>query len=153
MTAPPFQAGDFVWCAFPERENPARPGPLHLAYVLAVSGVTAAGARTAFTALSAYTTSQPWRNGALPLGVFAFNRQAAALVGQNRGFVMDLRRLAAVPVTPAWFPRLNQPDQGIHGHMPKDQQLRYLQVVEDLLTCRSELVERLVPLWPGQSKR
>ena len=28
LTAPPFQAGDFVWCAFPERETgPPRPPP------------------------------------------------------------------------------------------------------------------------------
>ena len=36
MTSSPFREGDFVWCAFPERENPVRPGPLHLAYTLAV---------------------------------------------------------------------------------------------------------------------
>jgi hypothetical protein len=33
--------------------------------------------------------------------------------------------------------------------MPKDQQRRYLQVAEVLLTRRPELVERLGPLWPG----
>jgi hypothetical protein len=36
LTSSPFREGDFVWCAFPERENPVRPGPLHLAYTLAV---------------------------------------------------------------------------------------------------------------------
>jgi hypothetical protein len=152
LTSPPFQEGDFVWCAFPERENPARPGPLHLAYTLAVSDVAASGAAQVLTALAAYTTSQPWHDLPLPLGVFVFNRQEAAAFGQSRSFVMDLRRLAAVPVTPAWFPHLDQPGRGIQGHMPKGQQRRYLQVAEDLLTRRSELVERLGPLWPGQSK-
>ena len=142
-----------MWCAFPERENPARPGPLHIAYVLAVSGATTSGARTAFTALSAYTTSQRWRDGAVPFGVVIFDRQTATGLGQSRSFVMDLRRLAAVPVTPMWFPRLNQADRGVQGHMPKDQQRRYLDVAEALLTRRPELVERLGPLWPGQSKR
>jgi len=33
-----FQEGNFVWCAFPERENPTQPGPLHLGYTPAVSG-------------------------------------------------------------------------------------------------------------------
>jgi len=90
----------------------------------------------------------------LPDGVLKLeDSQAAAAVGQDRGFVMDLRRLAAVPLTLTWFPRLNQPDRGIRGHMPNDQQRRYLQVVEGLLTRRSELVERLGPLWPGLSKR
>ena len=36
---PAVQQGDFVWCAFPERETLLRPGPLHVAYTLAVAAV------------------------------------------------------------------------------------------------------------------
>ena len=144
MTLPPFQEGDFVWCAFPERENPACPGPLHLGYALAVSG--AAGA---LATLMGYTTSQPWPPDVTPpLGVFPFDRQAAASFGQARAFVMDLRRIAFVPVTSAWFPRLDQPGHGIHGHAPKGQQRRFRQTATDLLTRHGEIVERLGPLWP-----
>ena len=143
------QEGDFVWCAFPERENPARPGPLHLAYTLAVSGVVAPDGGREFTALAAYTTSQSWLGAPLPLGVVAFDQQDAAKLGQTRAFVMDLRRLAVLPLTLEWFPGLDQPGRGVQGHMPKRQQLRYAQVATDLLTRRPEIVERLGPRGPG----
>lgn len=149
MTLLPFQDGDFVWCAFPERENPTRPGPLHLGYALAVSG--AAGA---LSALMGYTPQAS--HGRLtcppPLGVFPFDREAAASFGQARAFVMDLRRIAFVPVTQAWFPRLDQPGHGIHGHAPKGQQRRFRQTATDLLTRPGEIVERLGPLWPGRRR-
>ena len=137
-----------MWCAFPERENPARPGPLHLAYTLAVSGVATSGGGPEFTALAAYTTSQSWPASPLPLGVFAFNQQAAANLGQTRAFVIDLRRLAALPLTPEWFPGLGQPGRGVQGHMPKRQQSLYARVATDLLTRHPEIVERLGPRWP-----
>jgi hypothetical protein len=145
----PLREGDFVWCVFPERENPARPGPLHLAYTLAVSGAATPAASHEFSALTAYTTSQPRPHPALPPGVFVFDQQTAASFGQGRAFVMDLRRLALVPVTPEWFPRLDQPGNGIQGRVPKRQERQPWRVAEDLLTRRSEIVERLGPLWPG----
>jgi hypothetical protein len=135
--------GDFVWCKFPNRELPASPGPTeHVAYTLAVSE------DTVLTALVAYTTSQSWRYSRLPPGVFAFDMTAAAALGQSRPFVMDLRRLAAVPVTREWFPRLGQPGSGVLGHMPKRRQLAYLRVVEELLMRRPDHIEQLGPLWP-----
>ena len=137
-----------MWCVFPERERPAHPGPgEHIGYALAVAG--SVNPPVAFTALIAYTMSQPWTQPTRPLGLFVFDRRTAADLGQGRAFVMDLRRLAAVPVTSAWFPRLDQPGGGVQGHMPKHRQRQYLRVVEDLLTRRPELVERLGPLWPG----
>jgi hypothetical protein len=145
LTAPPFQAGDFVWCAFPERENPARPGALHLAYVLAVSGVTGTDQ---FAALFHYTTSQRWSGSALPPGVRASDREEAAPLGQPRPFVMDLRRLAHVPVTRAWFPQLDQPGSGIQGRARKALQRQRMQTTTELLTRHGELVERLGTLWP-----
>ncbi len=85
MTVPPLQQGDFVWCAFPEREAPLRPGPLHVGYTLAVAAV--AGGHGVMVA---YTTSQPW-SGPLPPGVIAFDSEEAASLGQARAFVLDLR--------------------------------------------------------------
>ncbi len=116
-----------------ERENPARPGPLHLAYTLAVSGVTGS---SQLSALCAYTTSQPWPGGAMPLGVRAFDRQEATSLGQARPFVMDLRRLAFVPIAPAWFPQLDLPGGGIQGHAPKALQRPLMQTATELLTRR-----------------
>jgi hypothetical protein len=50
---------------------------------------------------------------ALPLGVLVLDREVATRCGQSRAFVMDLRRIALVPITPAWFPRIEQPGHGI----------------------------------------
>lgn len=101
MTSPPFHAGDFVWCAFPESEHPARPSRrLHVSYVLAVS---------TDQAIVAYTTSQPLRHVAGRPGVIHFSAEQAAQLGQMRPFWLHLWRLARLPVTLAWFPRLSDP--------------------------------------------
>ena len=135
--------------AFPERENSARPGPAHIAYTLAISAVATPTGAQAFTALMVYTTSQPWRHSTLPPGVFVFDQQMAAGLGQGRGFVMDLRRMAAVPITPEWFPRLGEPDHGARGHAPKRQQREYWRIALDLLSRHHEIIERLGPRWPA----
>jgi hypothetical protein len=97
----------------------------------------------------AYTTSRLWSpDVALPFGVLAFNREVATPYGQSRAFVMDLRRIAFVPITPAWFPRIEQPGHGIQGHVPKAEQRRFRQLANELATRHAELVERLGPLWP-----
>jgi len=88
VTAPALRQGDFVWCAFPEREAPLRPGQLHVAYTLAIAAVDGG-----YGVMAAYTTSQIWV-GALPQGVIAFDIAEAAALGQARAFMLDLRRLA-----------------------------------------------------------
>jgi hypothetical protein len=148
LTSLPFQEGDFVWCAFPERENPVRPGPVHLGYTLTV--FENASLASSPSALMGYTTSQPWPPAvAPPPGVFIFDREAAAGFGQSRAFVMDLRRIAFVPVTLAWFARLDQPGHGIQGHAPKGYQRRFRDAAANLLSRHGEVVDRLGPLWPG----
>lgn len=114
--------------------------------MLAVSGNAAA------VALIAYTTSQPWMAGVRPLGVEVFDQREAADLGQSRAFVMDLRRLAAVPIDKAWFPRLNQPGAGVLGRMPRRRQRTYLQIAEELLTRQPAHIDRLGPLWPDSRR-
>lgn len=97
----------------------------------------------------AYTTSRSWPSDEpLPLGVLAFNRAVATRYGQSRAFVMDLRRIAFVPITPAWFPRIEQVGCGIQGHVPKAEQRGFRQLANELAARHAELVERLGPLWP-----
>jgi hypothetical protein len=127
------------------RENPARPGPLHLAYTLAVSGVTGS---SQLSALCAYTTSQPWPGGAMPLGVRAFDRQEAATLGQARPFVMDLRRLAFVPIAPAWFPPTRLARRRHSGPRAEGATTPAHADRNRASDRRSELVEKLGPLWP-----
>jgi hypothetical protein len=119
---------------------------MHLAYILGVSGV--AGTNQ-FSAISAYTTSQPWPGAAMPLGVRAFDRQAAATLGQSRPFILDMRRLAFVPITPVWFPQVDQPGHGIQGHAPQALRRQLERVAAELATRRGDIVERLGTLWPS----
>jgi hypothetical protein len=118
---------------------------MHLTYTLGVSGVTGT---SQFSAISAYTTSQPWSSEAMPLGVRAFDRQEAAALGQSRPFVLDMRRLAFVPITPAWFPQVDQPGHGIQGHAPQALRRQLEQTAAELATRHGENVERLGTLWP-----
>ncbi len=55
VTAPALRQGDFVWCAFPEREAPLRSGPLHVAYALAVAALA-----DGYAVMVAFTTSRKW---------------------------------------------------------------------------------------------
>jgi len=97
----------------------------------------------------AYTTSRQWApDTPFPLGILAFNRAQAAIYGQSRAFVMDLRRIAFLPMTTAWFPYLDQSGSGVQGHAPKADQRRFRQTAEDLARRHRELVERLGPGWP-----
>ncbi len=141
MTVPALQQGDFVWCAFPEREAPLRPGPLHVAYTLAVAAVG-----SGYGVMTAYTTSQPWA-GALPHGVIAFDSAEAAGLGQTRAFVLDLRRLAYLPLTATWFPRAGEEGAGVLGRAPKALRDRVNATATELAKRRPETLSRSGPLW------
>jgi hypothetical protein len=116
----PFQVGDFVWCAFPESEHPATPSRhLHICYALAVTGaVSATPSVPAYRSIVAYTTSQPWPYEAEREGLVAFSAEQAAGLGQRRAFWLYLWRVAHLPVTPAWFPRMSDPGGGVVGRVP-----------------------------------
>jgi hypothetical protein len=141
----PYHSGDFIWCAFPARENPAHPGPRHIGYV-AISTSTKDLGSAAFVS---YTTSQPWTGGRKPAGVHEFGREAAAAMGQSRPFTLDLRRMAAVPITTEWFPDLNTPHRGIVGRAHERLRVELEAAAKDLFRRRPEIIERLGPLWPG----
>ena len=133
--------GDFAWCAFPERETPLRPGSLHVAYVLAVAAVPGGHG-----AMVAYTTSQPW-TGPLSPGVLTFSETEAAELGQARAFVLDGRRLAYLPLTVLWFPRMGEANAGVLGRAPKALRDRVNATVAELVKRRPEALSRGGPLW------
>lgn len=118
-----------------------RPGPLHVVYTLAVAAV--AGGHGVMVA---YTTSQPWV-GPLPRGVLTFSREAAAGLGQTRAFVLDLRRLAYLPMTPTWFPRAGEAGAGVLGRAPKTLRDQVNAVLTEVATRRPETLSRSGPLW------
>jgi hypothetical protein len=136
----PLHHGDFVWCAFPEREAPLRPGPLHVAYTVGIGGTP-----TRPMAIVAYTTSQAW-TGARPPGVVTFSAEEAAQLGQARGFVLDLRRMAYVPLTTTWFPRLEEPGNGVLGRASRALRGRLDAIALELATRRPEVLTKLGPL-------
>jgi len=94
----------------------------------------------------AYTTSQPWTNRR-PFGLYTFDREAAAEMGQSRPFTLDLRRLAAVPVTADWFPDLNAPNHGAVGRAPEKLRITLETATKRLFGRHPENIERLGPLW------
>ena len=118
-----------------------RPGPLHVAYTLAVAAVVGGHG-----VMAAYTTSQPWA-GALPQGVIAFDSVEAAALGQARAFVLDLRRLAYLPLTTAWFPRVAEEGAGVLGRAPKALRDRVNAMTTELAKRRPETLSRSGPLW------
>ena len=159
MSGSPYAPGDFVWCAFPEYERPTRPGPRHIGFVLGVSGVSAvtpglggAGVSTAtpaYAVMAAYTTSQRWpEEQGVPKGVFPIDAERAAAMGQRRAFTIDARRIAFVPLIPAWFPDLGQPGAGKVGTAPRSLFQQVMDTANELVTRHSDVLERLGPLWP-----
>lgn len=111
-------------------------------------GIFDAVGATGWSAVVACSTSQAWNQAARPPGLFVFDQQEAAIFGQSRPFVLDLRRLAYVPVVADWFPWLDQADRGIQGRAPARWERQFKRAAEDLLTRRPEIIERLAPLWP-----
>ena len=118
-----------------------RPGPFHVAYVLAVAAVGGG-----YGVMTAYTTSQPW-SGALPHGVIAFDVAEAASLGQARAFVLDLRRLAYLPLTATWFPRSGEENAGVLGRAPMALRERVNAMATELVKRRPETLSRSGPLW------
>lgn len=132
--------GSFVWTMFPfgPPDRPDLPGPIrHLAYVLATDST-----KQVPVLLLAYTSSGPWRGAAArpPRGVIEFAVEEARRLGQ-KPFHLDLRCLAQVPLTPAWFPDLGRPDRGIVGMAGARLRSRLDTLLHDLVTRDRALIE------------
>jgi hypothetical protein len=146
LADPLYRPGDFVWSAFPERENPARPGPGHIGYIALTTSTDQGDA-----VFLAYTTSQQW-SGRAPSGVYAYDRDTAAGMGHSRPFTLDLRRLAALPVTAEWFPDIAIPNRGVVGKAPERVRMELEVVMKSLFRRCPEIIERLGPLWSGTQR-
>jgi len=141
LTDNPFLEGHFVWCAFPEHENPLTPGPRHIGYILAV-----AADERGVGVMVAYTTSQSWV-GETPRGVRPFTREQARALGQDKSFRMDLRRIAFIPVDAVWFPDLTSPSHGIVSRAPERLRLDLEAAAKEIFGRHSDIIERLGPLF------
>jgi len=146
----PFQVRQFVWCRFPFIEEPLRPGPSeHVAYV---ADVRQLHGKPHLTVMAIYTTTTAWEPGArLPLGVLPIGSEIAQKMRQ-KSFVMDARKVAFVPATPRFFPRLDFSDKGIiHTASRSFHGLVQNTLLE--LARRPELVVKLGPDGPGIASR
>ena len=75
-----------------------------------------------------------------------FSRDEAQTMGQNKPFTMDLRRIAFLPITPEWFPRLNEPDHGVLGRAPAKVRQELQAIAESIYRRSPQNVEELGPL-------
>ncbi|MDR3658288.1 MAG: hypothetical protein P4L48_22330 [Mycobacterium sp.] len=153
MTNLPIEPGEFVWCAFPERENPDKPSRhLHVVYALVVAlatpGTGGSGISGDPRAVVAYTTSRPWPIAARRPGVIPFTTDEAEAVGQTRPFWLHLWRVAYVPVTPIWFPQLGNPGHGVVGRLTQAKRLEIEAAAIRVQIRHEHDVERLGPHRP-----
>lgn len=130
-------------------EEPLRPGPKErVAYIADLRRIDG---NVHLTVMSLYTTTVPRQPGVrLPLGVIPVEPAAARKMNQ-RGFVMDCRRIAFMPTTSAFFSRLDDPDKGV-VHTASERFHRLVQDTLLQLAKRAELVVKLGPDAPGRRK-
>jgi hypothetical protein len=124
--------------------------------MLAVTGFTSATAipPTGFThqAVVAYTTSQPWPHAVGRPGVIPFSAAQAIELGQQRAFILHLWRVAYLPITPAWLPRLSDSDGGVVGHASVALCRQLEAETAKVFSRHPDTVERLGPLRPTRRR-
>ena len=127
------QPGTFVRVLFPTREAPREPGVLHIGYALIVGGRDV---------VVAYSTSQPWPSDTpLPAGARLFDAHEAARLNQSRAFLLRLDVLARLPMTPRWFPDIEQPHQGVIATAPPALQSELTRLAVNVARRRRELLQ------------
>ncbi len=127
--------GAFVETLFPTAERPRQPGLLHICYCLGVRPPVA---------LVAYTTSAPWPTGIpLPLGVRTFTAEEAGRLNQARAFRLHLNRQARLPLTAAWFPKIDAHGQGVIAIAPARLRQELFEIAIELEKRYRVNIERL----------
>lgn len=121
--------GAFVRVLFPTDEKPRQPGLLHIGYCLGTDGRLT---------LVAYTTSRPWPSGMpIPRGIRMFESAEARTLNQ-KPFVLDLTRLARLPLTDRWFPDLAAPGNGVIARAGAALRNELLAIAQELLEHHRE---------------
>ncbi len=100
---------------FPYFEEPLKPGPVpHIGYVMDVAQQPG---KAYLTVASLYTTTRPWTPGTpIPKGVIPIAKEVARRMNQ-KGFVLDCRRIAFIPLDLEFFPAIQRQDKGIVHQM------------------------------------
>jgi len=127
-------------------EEPLRPGPQdHVGYVADIRRIDG---NAHLTVMAIYTTTTPWEQGVkLPLGIIPVEPAMAQSMNQ-KGFVMDARKIAFMPVNRDFFPRLAEPDKGII-YTAAERWHRLVQNTLMTLAKRPDLIVKSGPDMPG----
>ena len=101
----PCRRGDFVDCLFPFAERPDMPGPMrHIGYVQTLARLRDGQVR----GLVMLTTTSPRMIERIPQGLgIAVSADRSAAMGTRVAFVIDVHRLAVLPLEPGWFPDID----------------------------------------------
>ena len=137
----PIDRGDFVWTNFPTREEPTQPAPdRHIALCLR----RFRSAEKGYALVAVYTTSRPRGDRPRARGEIEVTAERAPEYGQRSAFRIDVRRVAALPINPDFFPELESPGHGIQGRSERlaDAAERLLR---EIVAEKPELVEFLGP--------
>lgn len=101
--------------------------------------------------MSLYTTTAQWEPGLpLPLGVIPITAAAAAKMNQ-KPFVIDARRIAFIPATDEFFPRLHAPESAVVHEATKEFRRHVASILAELAR-RPDLVQLLGPHTRGRRK-
>jgi hypothetical protein len=101
-----------------------------------------------YQSIVAYTTSRSWPHAAGRPGVIAFSAEQAATLGQQRAFWLHLWRVAYLPVTPTWFPRLLTSGSGVVGTVPVTLRRELEAKTMEVFSRHGRDTEQLGPLRP-----
>ena len=109
---PLLDRGDFVWTHFPSSEHPTEPsGQRHIALCLR----SASHANGSHVLLAVYTTTKKPADRPKARGEIDVPDERAHEYGQTSGFRINVKRIAALPLTVDYFPDLEKPDHGKRG--------------------------------------
>lgn len=149
MSDPLLLPGQFAWCRFPYFEAPLTPGDKER--VVYIADIRQLAGRKLLTVMSLYTTTRAWETGVPPpLGIIPVAADMAARMKQ-KPFVIDARRIAFVPVTEDFFPRLRSP-AGAAVFAAEKPFRRQVENVLAKLAQRPDLVQLLGPDAPTRRR-
>jgi hypothetical protein len=140
---PPVGTGHFIWSHFPKRESPALPSDeRHIALCIRRFRHRTQG----YVLAAVFTTTRPRGDRPKAKGEIEISKEQAAQLGQPSAFRIDVRRIAAMPLTTDFFPDLEQPDRGIRGRSEKLANAAF-RLFQEIVANEPELIEVLGP--PG----
>ncbi len=83
-------------------------------------------------------------------GIIAFPQPQAEALGQREAFRLNLRRLAWLPATPAFFPDIDSASHGVTGRAPRELRRKIQAAFDDMAMREAGRIDRLGPVWAAE---